>query len=93
LEGSAFEIPRTMSSVMWSVSKRIESRDVTTKMALCFIRYSSCSMPCRCGSTSRAAIERDRRGNHKDIEEELESLAESRCDESKSGPRLKLQVE
>src|SRR5260221_13645938 len=39
-EGSAFDIPRTMSSVMCSVSKRIESRDVTTRIAFCFIRDS-----------------------------------------------------
>src|SRR4029079_14861423 len=32
--------PRTMSSVMWSVSRRIESRDGATRMARSFIRYS-----------------------------------------------------
>src|SRR5829696_7960556 len=36
-EGSAFDIPRTMSSVMWSVSTRSDSRDVTTRMTLSFI--------------------------------------------------------
>src|SRR3954463_5481866 len=42
-EDSAFEIPRTMSSVTCSVSKRIESRDVTTRIAFGFIQYSRCS--------------------------------------------------
>src|SRR3954462_3293561 len=42
-EDSAFEIQRTMSSVTCSVSKRIESRDVTTRIAFGFIQYSRCS--------------------------------------------------
>src|SRR5438067_7075839 len=36
-DDSAFDIRRTMSSVMCSVSSRIESRDVTTRMVLCFM--------------------------------------------------------
>ena len=39
--GSAFDIPRTMSSVMCSVNKRIESSDATIKIVVCFMDATS----------------------------------------------------